>query len=67
MMGVNPLFGHNDEKFGSRFPDMTTVYKPIIHELIINCMKEMNMDFKSGTLVALFGPNSETPTETKMI
>jgi len=35
MMGINPLFGHNDDKFGPRFPDMTTVYKPNLHDLTI--------------------------------
>jgi len=30
-------------------------------------MKELNIDLKSGILAALFGPNSETPTETRMI
>lgn len=67
MMGINPLFGHNDEKFGPRFPDMTTVYKPNIHDLIVQCMKEIGLEVKSGVLAALFGPNSETPSETKMI
>lgn len=26
LMGVSPLRGHNDERFGPRFPDMTEVY-----------------------------------------
>ena len=26
LMGVNPLFGENDERFGTRFPDMSNLY-----------------------------------------
>ena len=29
LMGVNPLRGANDERFGARFPDMTEVYARI--------------------------------------
>ena len=32
-MGVNPLRGANDERFGPRFPDMTAVYDKNLQEI----------------------------------
>ena len=33
MMGTNPLIGPNDERFGTRFPDMTEAYNKELREL----------------------------------
>lgn len=41
LMGVNPLRGKNDERFGARFPDMTEVYALDYQEIVINEAKEM--------------------------
>ena len=27
MTGTNPLFGHNEDRWGARFPDMNGVYR----------------------------------------
>src|ERR1044071_7065624 len=34
LMGVNPLRGRNDERFGPRFPDLTEVYSRELQELV---------------------------------
>ncbi len=41
LMGVNPLRGANDERFGARFPDMTEVYALDYQEIVIGEAKKM--------------------------
>ncbi|HEV8157710.1 MAG TPA: purine-nucleoside phosphorylase [Pyrinomonadaceae bacterium] len=41
LMGVNPLRGKNDERFGVRFPDMTEVYSLNYQEIVIAEAKKM--------------------------
>ncbi|MDQ3750907.1 MAG: purine-nucleoside phosphorylase [Acidobacteriota bacterium] len=41
LMGVNPLRGKNDERFGVRFPDMTEVYSLEFQEIVIAEAKKM--------------------------
>jgi len=41
LMGVNPLRGKNDERFGARFPDMTEVYSLDYQEIVISEAKKM--------------------------
>jgi len=41
LMGVNPLRGKNDERFGARFPDMTEVYSLDYQEIVISEAKQM--------------------------
>lgn len=41
LMGVNPLRGANDERFGARFPDMTEVYALEFQEIALAVAKEM--------------------------
>ncbi len=65
-MGVNPLVGKNDEEFGTRFPDMTEVYR---HELINTartCAKELGIELREGVYLANSGPSYETPAEIRM-
>jgi len=41
LMGINPLRGKNDERFGVRFPDMTEVYSLEFQEIVIAEAKKM--------------------------
>ena len=76
LMGVNPLRGANDERFGARFPDMTEVYdrefQRIATEEAENITAERfekGVDEKltpflhRGVYCALSGPTYETPAE----
>ena len=44
LMGVNPLRGANDERFGARFPDMTEVYSLRYQDIAITVAKEMALE-----------------------
>ncbi|MEZ5427689.1 MAG: purine-nucleoside phosphorylase [Pyrinomonadaceae bacterium] len=41
LMGVNPLRGEHDDRFGERFPDMTEIYSLRYQEIAIAAAKEM--------------------------
>lgn len=78
-MGVNPLRGPNDTRFGPRFPDMSEVYdhefrqiareeaNAIAKERFESGSDEEETDFmNSGVYCALSGPTYETPAEIHM-
>ncbi|MFN6962589.1 MAG: purine-nucleoside phosphorylase [Pyrinomonadaceae bacterium] len=79
MMGVNPLRGANDERFGPRFPDMTEVYDRELQQIVVDEATEIARESSHGShatdhteflhrgvYCALSGPTYETPTEIKM-
>jgi len=67
LMGTNPLFGINDDRFGPRFPDMTEPYKKYLIDLTTNVAKNLNIDIKKGVYAGFQGPYYETRAEIKMI
>ncbi len=67
MMGGNPLIGPNDERFGSRFPDMTTVYAARLREIAGAAARQRGLALAHGVYVALHGPSYETPAEIRFL
>jgi purine-nucleoside phosphorylase len=67
LMGVNPLIGPNDERFGPRFPDMSAVYSPELQELAIDEAKAIGLEVRRGVYGALSGPSYETPAEIHLL
>jgi len=72
-MGVNPLRGMNDVRFGPRFPDLTNVYdrelQQIAHDAAEAIADERGLAepiLKRGVYCALSGPTYETPAEIRM-
>ena len=59
----NPLVGPNMDEFGTRFPDMTTVYSRRIRDIAHKQAHEMGFDLKEGVYLASTGPSYETPAE----
>ncbi|MFN2453592.1 MAG: purine-nucleoside phosphorylase [Pyrinomonadaceae bacterium] len=67
LMGVNPLRGANDERFGARFPDMSEVYARDYQEIVVEEARELGLELRRGTYGALSGPSYETPAEIRML
>ena len=67
LMGANPLIGPNEDRFGPRFPDLTSTYEPELQSLVIEEAKLMDIDMRRGVYAALSGPSYETPAEIHMV
>ena len=67
LMGVNPLRGPNDERFGPRFPDMSAVYSRELQEMACEEAQAMGVELRRGIYAALAGPSYETPAEIHML
>ena len=67
LMGVNPLRGPNDERFGPRFPDMSAVYSPELQELVIEEARAIGAEVRRGIYGGLSGPSYETPAEIHLL
>ena len=67
LMGVNPLRGPNDERFGPRFPDMSAVYSPELQELVVDEAKVIGAEVRRGIYGGLSGPSYETPAEIHLL
>lgn len=63
----NPLRGHNDERFGPRFPDMLRTYDRELNAFALSLAKSHNIRAHEGVYVALAGPNLETPAEYEFL
>jgi purine-nucleoside phosphorylase len=66
-LGGNPLRGANDERFGTRFPDMTDMYSPRLVDLAQDEARHLGMFIRFGTYACMSGPSYETPAEIKML
>ena len=63
----NPLIGKNDDRIGTRFPDMSEPYKK---ELIIRAKeiaRQPQISIREGIYFGVTGPTFETRAEYKMI
>lgn len=67
LMGANPLIGRNDDRFGPRFPDLTSTYDPDLQQIVIEEAREVGIDMRRGVYAALSGPSYETPAEIHMV
>jgi len=67
LTGHNPLVGENDERFGERFPDMSSPYTPELIKLAESVAVEEKIKVKKGVLVGVLGPNLETKAEYRFL
>ncbi len=67
LQGSNPLVGSNDDRFGSRFPDMTQAYSRNYREIALRAARRLGTTVHQGVYAALLGPNYETPAEIRYL
>ena len=67
LLGVNPLRGAHDKRFGARFPDMSEVYSRDYQEIAVEEARAMGLELRRGIYAALSGPSYETPAEVRML
>lgn len=67
LVSDNPLIGVNDERFGTRFPDMSEPYKLDLIDKAKNIANEMEIEYKEGIYAGFMGPYYETAAEIRMI
>ena len=65
LFDFGPLRGPNLEEFGTRFPDMTTVYTPRLRALAHEAAKAHNIPLREGVYMYFPGPQFETPAEVR--
>ncbi len=59
----NPLMGPNDDRLGTRFPDMSAAYDPVYLRLAQACAGDRELTLHQGVYLAMTGPSLETPAE----
>jgi len=67
LQGANPLMGANEEKFGPRFPDMSSAYDKTFRELALAEGRRLGIELGEGVYAALAGPSYETPAEIRYL
>lgn len=67
LSGWNALVGHNDERFGPRFPDMSHAYDPALRAKLLECAKQEGVGLRQGVYACMSGPSYETPAEIRML
>ncbi|KAM4710352.1 purine nucleoside phosphorylase isoform 1-T1 [Discoglossus pictus] len=67
--GQNPLFGHNEDRFGPRFPPMSDAYDKELRKLALKTGEELGYSkiMREGVYCGIGGPNFETIAECKFL
>lgn len=63
----SPLFGKNDERFGTRFPPMGEAYDKALSETALEAAKNCGINLRCGVYAYSKGPMYETPAEIKAL
>lgn len=67
LTGQNPLVGDNDDRLGTRFPDMTSAYDPELRAIAYQQANAEGIPLKEGVYCGLLGPSYETPAEIRLL
>ena len=67
LTGHNPLIGPNEDRFGTRFPDMSQVYSARLRTIADQVGQALDMPLRHGVYAAVSGPSYETPAEIRYL
>jgi purine-nucleoside phosphorylase len=67
LQGVSALAGPNDERFGTRFVDMSKAYDDTFQQIATRAAHELGVDTAHGVYAAVSGPSYETPAEIRYL
>jgi len=67
LTGDNPLIGPNDDKLGTRFPDMSQPYDREYVKLAEEIALDERIRLRKGVFVGVAGPNLETAAEYRFL
>lgn len=65
IFGFGPLQGPNVDTFGTRFPDMSSVYSKKLRFIALETAKEQKLPLREGVYMFFPGPQFETPAEVR--
>ncbi|AKU90294.1 purine-nucleoside phosphorylase [Vulgatibacter incomptus] len=67
LSGTNPLVGPNDDRLGTRFPDLSRAYDSDLTAKLYAAARGAGVELKTGVYACMRGPSYETPAEIKML
>jgi purine-nucleoside phosphorylase len=67
LTAMSPLTGHNDDRLGTRFPDMSEAYDREFSHALRSGAEAHGLRLGEGVYVGLKGPSYETPAEIRML
>lgn len=62
----SPLIGENMDELGTRFPDMSHIYREELRNAVHTAADRLGISLKEGVYIQLTGPNYESPAEIRM-
>ena len=67
MLVPSPLIGPNDDRLGTRFPEMSQVYNKELRALLHETADEEGIRLVDGVYIQVTGPSYESPAESRML
>src|SRR5213594_680005 len=67
LLGVNPLAGPNEDRWGPRFLDQSRAYDPVLREKLTAAGEYCGIRLCEGVYAAMPGPTYETPAEIRYL
>lgn len=67
LTGQSPLHGPNDERLGTRFPDMSDTYSASLRKEMKAAFEKADIPYKEGVYTWFTGPSYETPAEIELV